>query len=143
MKIIFDYNRTIFNPETNKLYFGVLDLLKKLSKKYTLFLISRNEPLRKNRFEKFNIEKYFHKVLFVNEKTKEIFKKLSGNEKNVIVVGDSIIDEIKIGNQIGFITVRIKKGMFATEIPKNKDELANFEIADIKELKNIILNYEK
>jgi hypothetical protein len=57
MKIIFDYNRTIFDPDTDNLYFGVLDLLQKLSQKYELFLISRNEPTRKGRLEKLNIKK--------------------------------------------------------------------------------------
>lgn len=143
MKIIFDYNRTIFDPDTDNLYSGVLELFKKISIKHGLFLISRNEPSRKDRLEKLNIKKYFQKVLFVNEKSKHLFKEITGDTKNVIVVGDSISDEIKIGNQLGFITVRLKKGKFATEIPKNKNEFAKFEITDINELETIILNYEK
>ena len=93
--------------------------------------------------EKLNIKNYFHKILFVNEKSKQIFKEIAGDTKNVIVVGDSIGNEIKIGNQLGFITIRLKKGKFAMEIPKDKDEFAKFEIMDINELENIILSYEK
>lgn len=143
MKIIFDYNRTIFDPETDNLYLGVLELLQKLSAKYELFLISRNEPERTRRLEELNIKNYFQKISFVNEKSKKVFQEISGNKKNVIVVGDSISDEIKIGNQLDFVTVRLKKGKFATEIPKNKDEFAKFEITDINELESIILSYEK
>ena len=143
MKIIFDYNRTIFDPDTDNLYLGVLELLKKLSSKYELFLISRNEPTRKKRLEELNIKNYFQKILFVNEKSKQVFEEIAGNTKKVIVVGDSISDEIKIGNQLGFFTIRLKKGKFATEIPKNKKEIAKFEITDINDLENIILNYEK
>ena len=62
MKIIFDYNRTIFDPETDNLYLGVLELLQKLSSKYELFLISRNEPTRKKRLEELNIKNYFQKI---------------------------------------------------------------------------------
>ncbi|MFA7315761.1 MAG: HAD hydrolase-like protein [Candidatus Paceibacterota bacterium] len=143
MKIIFDYNRTLFDPETNDLYLGVLELLQKLSKTYELFLISRNEPVRKMRLEAFNIKNYFQQILFVDEKSEQIFKKIGGSTKKVIVVGDSISDEIKIGNQLGFITVRIKKGKFASEVPKTKDEIAKFNITDLRDLESIILSYEK
>lgn len=143
MKIIFDYNRTIFDPETDNLYLGVLELLQKLSVKYELFLISRNEPTREKRLEELNIKNYFQKILFVSEKSKQVFEEIAGNTKNVIVVGDSISDEIKIGNQLGFFTIRLKKGKFAVDIPKNQNEIAKFEIADIRDLENIILSYEK
>jgi len=143
MKIIFDYNRTIFDPDADNLYLGVLELLQKLSSKYELFLISRNEPTREKRLEELNIKNYFQKILFVNEKSKQVFEEIVGNTKKVIVVGDSISDEIKIGNQLGFFTIRLKKGKFATEIPKNKKEIAKFEITDINDLENIILSYEK
>lgn len=143
MKIIFDYNRTIFDPETDNLYPDVLELLQKLSVKCELFLISRNEPTREKRLEEFNIKNYFQKIVFVSEKSKKVFEEMAGNTKNIIVVGDSINDEIKIGNQLGFITVRLKKGKFAMDIPKNQNEIAKFEIADIKDLENIILGYEK
>ena len=63
--------------------------------------------------------------------------------KKVIVVGDSIRDEIKIGNQLGLITIRLKKGKFAMDIPNNKDERAHYEIMDINELENIIARYEE
>ena len=143
MKIIFDYNRTIFDPDADNLYPGIFNLLQKLSAKYELFLISRNEPTRKKRLEKLNIKNYFKKILFIDKKSKLIFKEIAGDEKNVIVIGDSISDEIKIGNQLGFATIRIKKGKFAGKIPKNKNEVARFEVADISELENIISNYEK
>ena len=143
MKIIFDYNRTIFDPDTDNLYPGVLNLLQKLSEKYELFLISRNEPLRKKRLEELTIKNYFKKILFVDKKTKQIFEEIIGDANSIIVVGDSISDEIKIGNQLGLTTIRLKRGKFATETPKDVYEIAQFEIANINELENIILNYDK
>ena len=143
MKIIFDYNRTIFDPETDNLYLGVLPLLQTLSTKYKLFLISRNEPTRKKRLEECNIKNYFQKILFVDKKSKRVFAEIAGDEKKVIVIGDSISDEIKIGNQLGYFTIRLKQGKFATAIPKDKDEIAKFEITEINELEKIILQYEK
>lgn len=143
MKIIFDYNRTIFDPEKNELYSGVFEMLKKLASKHELILISRNEPGRKDKFEKIGIKNYFKKTIFDNEKNKETFKKMIGDSKKVLVVGDSIRDEIKIGNKLGLITVRLKKGRFANEMPASPDEEALFNISEITELEKIILNYEK
>ena len=143
MKIIFDYNRTIFDPDTDTLYPGALELLQRLSARHELVLVSRNEPARKKRIEELTITNYFQKIVFVNEKSKQLFEEITGNEKKVMVVGDSIHDEIKIGNQLGLITVRLKKGKFAVEIPKDDDERARYEIMDINELENIIARYEE
>ncbi len=143
MKIIFDYNRTIFDPDTDNVYPGVLELLQRLSARHELVLVSRNEPARKKRIEELTITNYFQKIVFVNEKSKQLFKEIAGNEKKVMVVGDSISGEITIGNQLGLITVRLKKGKFAVEIPKDNNELARYEITDINELENIIARYEE
>lgn len=142
MKIILDYNRTIFNPETDDLYPDVLDLLIKISKNHELFLISRNEPQRKERLKDFDIANYFKQILFVDNKSYEVFEEIAGESKNVFVVGDSISDEIKIGNQLGLITIRIKQGKFAKDMPRENDERAKFEIANISELGKIISIYE-
>lgn len=143
MKIIFDYNRTIFDPDTDNLYCGALELLQKLSIRHELLLVSRNELMRKERLEELDIKKYFQKIVFVHEKSKQIFEEIAGTTKKVMVVGDSIRDEIKIGNQLGYITIRLKKGKFAMEIPKDDDERARYEIADMSELENIITRYEE
>lgn len=143
MRIIFDYNRTIFDPDTDDIYPGVLELLQRLSIKYELFLVSRNEPARKERVKDLAIDGYFQEIVFVDKKSKQIFEKISGNSEIVVVVGDSIRDEIAIGNQLGFVTVRIKKGIFATMVPMCNDESPQYEIMDIRELENILSRYEK
>jgi phosphoglycolate phosphatase-like HAD superfamily hydrolase len=90
MKIIFDYNRTLYNPETNSLYFGVIKLLQDLSKNHELFLISKNEPGREDGLEKQGIKKYFKKISFVEEKTTDLFKELVQGDKNSFVIGDRV-----------------------------------------------------
>lgn len=99
--------------------------------------------MREMRLKELGIKGYFQKVMFVDEKSKRIFEEIAGNTEKVMVVGDSIADEIKIGNQLGFVTVRLKKGRFAVKIPKDNDEMANFEITDIQDLENILLHYER
>lgn len=143
MKIIFDYNRTIFDPETNELYPGVFELLRYLQPNHELFLVSRNEPDRLKRFETFGLTNIFKKVYFVPEKNLELFKKISNNEKNTFVIGDSLNDEIKIGNTLGFLTIRIKQGKFKDVKPTSTDEIPNFELNNIESIRDLIEKYEK
>jgi FMN phosphatase YigB (HAD superfamily) len=143
MKIIFDYNRTIFNPNTNKLYRGALELLIILSKKHELYLVSRNQPNRLTEIENLKIKDYFNKVMFVENKSIQLFNSIAGKSKNIIIVGDSIQDEIRIGNKLNFITIRILKGKFSKTVPQRKIEQADFEIINLNEILNIIKRYEE
>jgi len=142
MKIIFDYNRTIFNPEADSLYQGVVKLLQDLSKKNELFLISRNEPGRKNKLKKLGIEQYFENITFVEEKTIELFKELAQGDKNILVIGDRVKEEICIGNQLNFITIWVQQGKFANELPTKSEEKPSFTVKNIEEIKNIVSQYE-
>lgn len=142
MKIIFDYNRTIFNPETDTLYDGVFELLKDLSLKHNLVLVSKDEMGREAKLKDFGIVKYFDNTIFVEEKTAEIFKSLVKDNEKVLVVGDRVRGEISIGNKLGFITIWVNQGKFANEIPRNQNEIPNHSISEIKYLSEIIKIYE-
>jgi len=133
MKIIFDYNRTIFNPETENLYEGAFELLSDLVKDHELYLVSANEVGREEKMKKFGIDIFFKKALFVNNKTVEIFEEIAFKGENVFVVGDNIYSEIKTGNQMDFTTVLVKQGKFSILL---------HTINDIRELKTLIKNHE-
>lgn len=143
MKILFDYNRTLFNPDTNTLYEGVLPLLASLSQKHTLYLVSKYEKNRKNKIEELGIASYFTETHFVEEKTKELFINIAGSDTQMIVVGDRIKGEIKIANELGYITIWVKQGKFALETPETKNETPDETIKHIQELENKIQQYEK
>lgn len=143
MKIIFDYNRTLFNPDIDDLYPGVFEMLERLFEKYEMFLITRNEPSRRSRFEQLGIEKFFKNVMFVDEKTTGAFLEMTGDCKDVFVVGDSIGDEIKIGNILKFETIRVKQGKFAAELPASFQEEAKITIERITDLEMVLKTDEK
>jgi FMN phosphatase YigB (HAD superfamily) len=142
MIIIFDYNRTIFNPETNSLYDGVLKLLESLYLNHSLVLVSKDELGREVMLKNMGIAKYFINTIFVKEKTVEVFKSLVKNDEKILVVGDRVRGEICIGNQLGFITIWVAQGKFANEIPQNENEIPNHTIEEIKQLNKIIKIYE-
>lgn len=142
MKIIFDYNRTIFDPEQQELYSGVLELITYLSDKHELFLVSKNEAGRKEKLDSLGISSFFEKIIFTNNKTTQLFSEIVNGENNVIVVGDRILGEITIGNKLNLITVWLKQGKFSNEHPVSDEQKPKHIIYDISELKEIIKNYE-
>ncbi|MEK7607896.1 MAG: HAD hydrolase-like protein [Patescibacteria group bacterium] len=143
MKIIFDYNRTIFDPEKDRLYDGAFEVLKTLAMNNDLFLVSRNEPKRETRLKSLGIIGLFKKILFIGEKSEDSFLSFVGEDRDVIVVGDSVQDEIRIGNKLGFTTIRILQGKFRDITPTSIEEISDYEIKDIREVINIVKNYEK
>ena len=143
MQIIFDYNRTIFNPETQELYPGVFELLNYLYNRHDLFLISHIEKGREDVISGFGIEKFFKKIIFAESKSIQIFSEIIKTKtKQTIIVGDRIRGEIAIGNELRCITVWLKQGKFKEEGPRNKREKPTYTINDISELKEITGKYE-
>lgn len=141
MQIIFDYNRTLFNPETGKLYTGIFMMLKKLAKKHKLFLITMNEPERKNTIKELGIDQYFRQILFVEQKTEEVFKNMVAQNETVIVIGDRLQGEIQIGVQLGFITIHIQHD---TSMPTPSLKMQPTHTANsAKKIIEIISIYEK
>lgn len=143
--IIFDFNRTLFDPKKNKLFKGVFDLLKKLSKNYKLALISFGS--KKEFIYGLGLEKYFTKVLVVSEKKPKYFKDcakaLDCKLNEILVVGDRVKSEIKIANELGMISVLLKKGKFASEPPQALEEEPNFIIFSLLEIEKILFNSNK
>ena len=143
MIIIFDYNRTIFNPEVDSLYEGVSDILRELSINHKLMLVSKKEDGRDLKFRSLGIGDYFTKIDFVKEKNMEVFSNLIENTKEkVLVVGDRIRGEISIGNQLNFTTVWVKQGKFSNEVFQNDYEIPDHSIDDIRQLLEIVKIYE-
>lgn len=139
MKIIFDYNRTLFNPDAGNVFPGVFQLLKTLSRKHELFLITLNKPERKDSSAILDMKPYFSEVLFVERKTTAAFQQIAGEDANVIVIGDRFEDEIQIGMQLGFITIHVQpqKPFY------KKAHTPTFRVAEIQQVLAIIKSYEQ
>lgn len=146
MNIIFDYNRTLFDPEKGGLHAGVYEILKKLSKRHKLFLISYNEFGREKFMKNVGIEKFFANVSLVENKNKVSMLALTDglNLSGVtFVIGDSLRDEITIGNELGYETIWLKKSKFASETPRNEREKPKHIINELAEIFEILEKCEK
>src|ERR1700752_4450596 len=112
MKIIFDYNRTIYNPETKSLYPGVSDLLANLAAQHDLYLVTQKEPGGDDFLLELGIKPHFTEVFFVKEKTVDLFQKIAPSTEKVVVVGDRVRNELAVGKRAGFSTVWVRQGTY-------------------------------
>jgi FMN phosphatase YigB (HAD superfamily) len=140
MTIIFDFNRTLFDPEMGNIFLGVGTMLQRLSRKHVLILITRKEGSRESVIRDLKLEKLFKQIILLEQKSVEAFNEAAGNAEEVMVVGDRLIDEIAIGNTLGFVTVHVKQGIFAEQ---GTDIIPTHSINKIGELEDIVTRYEK
>lgn len=113
--IIFDFNRTLFDPESKQLFPGVLDMLSRLKNDNRLILITRKEGQRENLIEELGLKQFFEQIILTEKKTLEAFSLLLDKNGKTIVVGDRLVDEIAIGNTLGCTTIHLKQGKFADD----------------------------
>ena len=140
--VIFDFNRTLFDPEKKGLLTCAKDLLSDLRKKgYGLLLLSHGQA-DKALVDRLGIRGYFEEIILSRAKSKKDFEKAIGNRqidlKESFVVGDRIKKEVRIGNELGFKTIWLRRGKFDSELPKKANEEPNFVIGELAEVTNII-----
>jgi len=75
---------------------------------------------------------------YKSEYFREAMRKLSVKPSEVLNVGDRIRQEIRSGNQLGMISVRILKGNYKNQKPRDHFEEPDFEINNLSELLDVI-----
>lgn len=120
-RIIFDFNRTLYQPELGRLIPKTKTVLAQLKKRgYKLILVARAAPGRKKLIKQLGITRYFNKIITTSNKSQALFKNLASNRPvSCIVVGDRIKKEIAIGNSLKMTTVWLRQGRFRNEMPDN------------------------
>jgi FMN phosphatase YigB (HAD superfamily) len=140
--ILIDFNRTIFDPNTNQLYPNALKILKYLAQSYDLYLISKMELDRIEKLEALGIKHLFKKTYFVKEKTEELFEEIlhAYNKEYSYVIGDVVTNEISIGIKIKTNTIWVRQGKFKDiELPSWHEKPTHI-IEELEEIKNIIVS---
>lgn len=119
--IIFDFYRTLYDPDIEDLMPDSLMVLKSLwQSNFELILITRKEQGRPELIESLDIDKYFSQILQVNEKGRALQKVIKSHpERSFVVIGDRAHEEIVIGNKLGTKTIWLRAGKFASELPES------------------------
>lgn len=143
MLIIFDFNRTIYDPDTRALVPHARRVLWVLGRRgHRVFLLSRKEPGRQSAFRALGLDRYFFGSAFVDVKTKETLSRIMRKNKTppneTVVVGDYVKEDIACGNAIGAKTIWVRRGKFARVLPSAPQEEPTHTVRDIREILKII-----
>ena len=144
--IIFDWGRTLHDPETDTLFSGVLETVQNLSKNYSLALVSLaksdSPEKRRKKIEESGVAEYFKLILVGEDNKNAMYEKvltdLKVTPKEVVIVDDRIVRGVAWGNYKGAVTVWLRKGKFAEELPSQETGDPTFTINDITELNNLL-----
>jgi ribonucleotide monophosphatase NagD (HAD superfamily) len=136
--IIFDWKRTLYNPDTSTLIDGAVQVLNYFSRhNIPMFLIGKGQQEMHDEANRLDVAKYFQDILFVEgSKDPNDFMKymnLSYPERT-IVVGDRINSELSVGKRVGARTIWVKQGKFASEIAENESQQPDFVVCSLVEI---------
>lgn len=139
---VFDYGRTIYDPETDQLFPHTTEVFEELiSRRIRLGLVSIAERSVEQRHEdlvRLGIDHFFEAVqIFGLREQKDftqVLEKLEIEAARCIVVGDSLRREISEGNRIGAYTVWTRQKLSGLYTPRNELETPGATIDAIEEL---------
>jgi FMN phosphatase YigB (HAD superfamily) len=125
--IIFDLNRTLYDPETDALLEDALDVLQTcLDRGYRLALVSHNEKARADIIDAFGLRRFFNIVSLVEEKNASVFVDILAQMMAPITqsfaIGDVARKEIAIGKALGMQTIWLRAGKFKDVLPASIQE---------------------
>jgi len=140
--VIFDFNRTLYDPEKKKFIDGAKELIQRLSaEKATLILVSMNEGERMHILKKSGLDKYFSETLFVNQKSKDLFNSIIDKYHSceLYIVGDYLYGEIYFGNICGAKTIWLKAGKFSGLKMRSNDDKPSFTVTSLREIFSLLV----
>lgn len=135
--MIIDYNRTLYDPEKDSLVPGALELLNTLQERaLSLILVSRKEEGRSTRLSELGIEHFFSEILFVEEKTEQVFRAIRARYPSQFcyVLGDYLYQEIRAGNLACAVTIHFKQGKFAECEPEVLEDIPDVVVTQLSEV---------
>ncbi len=123
--VIFDFNRTLYDPENGAFMEGAIASLEALKREgFLLFLIGKGTEERASLINELGLHRYFDEIIVKEEKEPEDFEYLKKKYSfaDFYAIGDRVKKEITFGNRCGFKTIWFKKGKFAGELPESRQE---------------------
>lgn len=133
--IIFDWKRTLYDPDLKILINGTEELLKYLKEQnISLVLIGKGGDDMNEEVTRLGVKDYFQKIVFAQgDKDPKIYAQeiTKDDPKETVFVGDRVRSEFQIGNKLGATTIWIKQGKFTNELPENNDQKSAYEVVSL------------
>jgi uncharacterized cofD-like protein/HAD superfamily hydrolase (TIGR01549 family) len=132
-----EFDELIIYPETK-------EVLDKLKNKYKLVLISQGAyDSQEKRIDVLGIRNYFDYIYLPETGKKRdsfniVLNELNFHPEEILVVGDRIDSEIKIGKELGMKTCRVMRGKYKIIEPRIKTEEPDYVVNTLRGLYNIL-----
>lgn len=133
--IIFDWKRTLYDPDQKELIAGTKNLLEFIqSKDIPILLIGKGGEEMEQEVSRLGVKGYFKQIIFAEgAKDPHLFMPYISKDdpKRTVFIGDRVRSELEIGKKLGATTVWVKQGKFATELPENKDQESDYTVSGL------------
>jgi FMN phosphatase YigB (HAD superfamily) len=140
--VIFDWKRTLYNPDDKTLIDGGLEVLALLKQKnIPMVLIGKGSNDMYAEVERLRIKEFFSDIIFrEGEKDSNIFAAYVSktNPKETLFIGDRVRSELEVGNRLGATTIWVKQGKFAEEGSLHNGQKPTFVVNSLVELKKFL-----
>lgn len=142
INIIFDWKRTLYDPDSKTLIDGATDLLGFIKgKNIPMVLVGKGGDDMHGEVERLKVKAYFRKIVFAEgEKDPQVFATHVSKDdpKKTLFIGDRVRSELEIGNRLGAITIWVKQGKFGGEEPENKQQEPDYTVASLNDCLNLL-----
>ncbi len=143
--IIFDWKQTLYDPESGELITGAQDVLRYLKQRNaTLYLVGKGADDMHAAVVRLKVKPYFKDILFVGtEKHPDHYRPFINPSapSKTLIIGDKLNSEIEVGNIMGAITIQVRQGKFANDVPKNNNQRPDMIVSSLPELLPILDSY--
>lgn len=142
--IIFDFNRTLYDPESKTLVRNTQLVLRILLRRgFTLYLVSRADGSRDKLIDDLGLGQYFARITFTSNKSTQDIQDIIAPEdidcSSSFVVGDRVRQEIAFGNMLGLQTIWVRSGKFSDEFPRTVMEQPTHSVNALIDVLSIAL----
>lgn len=126
-----------------KLYPEAKRLLEEFKTRFKIILVTKGDAAIQNKkIDLLKIRILFDGIMICSlpEEKKACFLKIKKEfpKEKYIVIGDKLGEEIRYGNELGMITVQLKKGKYENKVPKEKNEIPQYTINEFSALSGLL-----
>lgn len=142
INIIFDWKRTLYDPDNKVLIDGATDLLGFIKgKNIPMVLVGKGGDDMQQEVDRLGVGVSFQNIVFAQgEKDPNTFAAYVSKDdpKKTLFIGDRVRSELEIGNELGAITIWVKQGKFAQEEPENKQQEPDYTVTSLNDCLNLL-----
>lgn len=142
--IIFDWKRTLYDPDSKTLIDGAKALLAFCKGKNIPMILMgkvKKEEDMEGEVERLGVRTYFKQIIFAEGiKDPSVFIPYISKDdpKKTVFIGDRVRSELEIGKKLGATTIWVKQGKFSVEEPENENQKPDYAVANCFLARNVV-----